>query len=152
MKWAALALFVVAVAAGVAGGLYYTWVLDPIEIYDSTPDTLRPQDRLVYLELIGDLYTYEDDLSQAEARLEALGIQADGSVLAGLIEEYLDGGGRPEEVRNLARLAEALGASGGILLVFASVPAPSPEVTPGLSPQPARPAGADRRLGMGSRG
>ncbi len=136
MKWTALVLFVVTVAAGVAGGLYYAWVLDPIQDYDATPDTLQPQDRFVYLALIGDLYIYEDDLSQAEARLEALGIQADGSVLAGLIEEYLDGGGRPEEVRNLARLAEVLGASGGILLVFASVPAPSPEVALRLSPQP----------------
>ncbi len=130
-------------AAGLAGGLLYTWVLDPIEWYNTTPDALRTEDKLVYLTFIGDLYAAEGDLSRAEARLAMVGLEADGPVLAGLIEQYLDGGGQPEDVRNLARLAEALGASGGVLLVFGSAPTPSPEVVtamptpPGASPTPA---------------
>jgi len=135
MRRAALVLLAVATAAGLAGGLFYTWVLDPVEYYDAAPDSLCIQDKFVYLALIGDLYAYEGDLVQAKARLAKLDIEADGPVLAGLIEEYLDGGGQPEEVRNLARLAEALGASGGVLLVFASAPTPSPELTPTLPPQ-----------------
>lgn len=119
--------------------MFYTWVLDPIEVGDSSPDALRIQDKFVYLALIGDLYAYENDTARAEARLAELGIEADGSALAGLIEQYLDGGARPEEVRNLARLAEALGASGGVLSVFASAPTPSPAWTP-TSPQPGRSA------------
>jgi hypothetical protein len=136
-------LFLLAMAAGLAGGLLYTWILDPIEWYDTTPDALRTEDKLVYLTFIGDLYAAEGDLSRAEARLAMVGLAADGPVLAGLIEQYLDGGGQPEDVRNLARLAEALGASGGVLLVFGSAPTPSPEVVtalptpPGASPTPA---------------
>jgi hypothetical protein len=129
-------------AAGVAGGLVYTWVLDPIEWYNTTPDALRAEDKLVYLMCIGDLYAAEGDLARAQARLAMVGLEADGPVLAGLIEQYLDSGGQPEEVRTLARLAEALGASGGVLLVFGSAPTPSLEAptamptAPGASPTP----------------
>lgn len=142
MRRAALMVLALTMVVGLAGGLLYTWVLDPIESYDTTPDALRAEDKLVYLALLGDLYVAEDDLSRAEARLAELDIEADGLVLAGLIEQYLDSGGRPEEVRNLARLAEALGASGGVLLVFASAPTPTLEPTatvanqPGPSPTP----------------
>jgi hypothetical protein len=143
MRRAALVLLALSAAAGLAGGLFYTWIVDPVEYYDTAPDSLHIQDKLTYLALIGDLYASEGDLAQTRARLADLDIEADGPVLAGLVEQYLDAGGRPEEVRNLARLAEALGASGGVLLVFASAPTPSPGVTPttpiqpGVSPTPA---------------
>ncbi len=131
-----MAPFLLAMAAGLAGGLFYTWILDPIEWYDTTPDALRAEDKFVYLALIGDLYAVDGDLSRAKARLAGLEVEADGSVLVSLIEQYLDGGGRPEEVRNLARLAEALGASGGVLLVFGSVPTPSPQAATAIAAQP----------------
>jgi hypothetical protein len=143
MRQIAPIILAVAMVVGLAGGLVYTWVLDPIELYNATPNTLRARDKFVYVALIGDLYAYEGDLSRAEARLAELGIEADGTLLAGLIEEYLDGGGQAEEVRNLAQLAEALGASGGVLLVFAAAPTPSPEPTATIQTQPgSQPAGA----------
>lgn len=137
MKRSAPVILAVAMIVGLAGGLLYTWMLDPIESYDSKPDALRAQDKLVYLAIISDLYAYEGDLSRAESRLVELGVEANGLVLAGLIEQYLDGGGQADDVRNLARLAEALGASGGVLLVFASAPVPSPEPTPTSQVSPA---------------
>ena len=36
-----------ALVAGVGGGLIYTWVLDPLEEYESAPDALRSQDKLL---------------------------------------------------------------------------------------------------------
>jgi hypothetical protein len=130
MKRSAPVILAVTMLVGLAGGLLYTWMLDPIDSYASKPDALRAQDKFVYAVIIGDLYAYEGDLPRAEVRLEELGVEADGQVLATLLEQHLDGGGQAEDVRNLARLAEALGASGGVLLVFASEPAPSPETTP----------------------
>jgi hypothetical protein len=128
-------LFILALAIGLAGGLVYTWVFAPVEYYDTAPDSLHVQDKGVYLAMIGDLYHYEQDLARAEARLAALDVEADGAVLASHIEYYLDGGGRPEEVRNLARLAEDLGASGGVLLVFGPEPTPTPSPAPTLPVQ-----------------
>lgn len=144
MKWTIITLlFVVALAAGLAGGLLYTWVLNPVEYYDTTPDSLHIQDKFVYVALIGDLYAYEEDLAQAEARLARLGLEADGPVLADIIEQHLESGGRPEEIRNLARLAQALGASGGVLLVFGSDPTPLPSPTPSPIVPPVPPAQTD---------
>lgn len=123
-----------AVAVGLAGGLFYTWVLDPVEYYDSPPEALYLQDQIVYLALIGDMYAYEGDLELARQRLEAIGVEAEGPLLAERIEQYLAAGGRTEEVRSLARLAEALGASGGVLLVFG--PLPTLTSPPTARPQP----------------
>jgi hypothetical protein len=130
MRRSTLVLIVLAALAGLAGGLFYTWVVDPVEYYDTAPDALYAEEKAVYLAIIGDLYAYEQDLDLARARLAELGVEADGAVLAGFIEQYLDGGGRPEEVRNLAHLAEALGAHGGVLLVFGPEPVPSPTPMP----------------------
>ncbi len=136
MRRSTLAPMLLAMAAGVAGGLFYTWVLDPAGEYNATPDSLAVAEKLVYLGLIGDLYAYEGDLGRAQARLEELGVQADGRLLAGFVEQYLDGGGQPEAVRNLAGLARDLGANGGVLLVFGVGPAsePSPTSSPEASP------------------
>lgn len=136
MRRVTLALLIGTTAIGLAGGLAYTWGVDPIESYQTSPKELRSRDKLVYLSLIGDLYALDEDLDLALERLEALDIEADGQVLADLIEQHLDGGGRPQEMRNLARLAEALGASGGVLLVYAIPPTPSPEATPTVPAQP----------------
>jgi hypothetical protein len=130
-------LFLVAIAAGLGGGLFYTWVLDPVEHDDVAPDSLYIEDKLVYLALIGDLYAYDQDLTAAKARLAELDVKANGQAVADLIEQYLDGGGQPEAVRNLARLAADLGASGGVLLVFGSMPTPSPAFTPTTAILPA---------------
>lgn len=127
---------------GLALGLAYTWAVDPVETYRTSPDALKDEDKLIYLALIGDLYALDEDLDLAEKRLADLDVDADGQVLAALIEQHLDGGGRPQDMRNLARLAQALGASGGVLLVFAVPPTPSPEATatgivqPEVSPTP----------------
>jgi hypothetical protein len=135
MRRAAPVLLVVAAAVGLGIGLFFTWVVAPVEMGDSTPDSLHIEDKLVYLALVGDLYAYEQDLPRAERRLADLDLTGDGEALAKLIEEHLDGGGRPEEVRNLARLAETLGASGGVLSVFAAVPTAAPNWTPTARPQ-----------------
>jgi hypothetical protein len=135
MKRAVPVALLLALVAGFVGGLLYTWLLEPIETYEGEPQTLRTKDKYVYLALIGDLYYAEGDLARAESRLAEIGIEASGPLLTDLIEQYLDAGGRTGEVRNLARLAEALGASGGVLNVFAQQPLPSPQPTDTLAPE-----------------
>jgi len=139
MKRAAPVVLLLALAAGIAGGLAFAWMLDPVESYESAPDALRLQDKYVYLALIGDLYVKEGDLARARSRLTALDIEADGPVLASLLADYMDAGGRPEDVRNLARLAETLGARGGVLNVFALEPVPSPEPSATVTPRETEP-------------
>ena len=124
-------LTILAVAVGLAGGLLYAWVLAPVTYTSSSPDALDLQDKMAYLAVIGDLYVSEGDQEWAKRRLAELGVEADGPVLAALIEEYLDTGGPVEDVRNLARLAQDLGASGGVLLVFGLPPGRPEQETEG---------------------
>jgi hypothetical protein len=129
MKWKALVITSLTLVAGLAAGLLYAWVLAPVGDYEAAPADLRREAKITYVTMIGDLYAAEQDLDQAVARLDNVGVAADGEVLAGFIEQYLDAGGRTEAVRNLARLAEALGASGGILVVFGPEPTPTARAT-----------------------
>ena len=123
MKWQTrLVVFALAMSAGLTAGLVYTWGLAPVSYYDAAPDSLEPQHKLVYLALVGDLYATEGNLERAKVRLSELGVNPDGSTLAQSIEQYLDDGGRTEEVGNLARLAYDLGATGGVLSVFRVTP------------------------------
>jgi hypothetical protein len=122
-------VFALAAAAGLAAGLVFAWGLVPVAYYNASPDSLEPQQKLVYLALVGDLYATEGDLERAKLRLSELGVEPDGATLAGLIEQHLDGGGRTEEVHSLARLARDLGATGGVLLVFGSTPQATTPVT-----------------------
>jgi hypothetical protein len=123
MKWHICAIVLaLALAAGLAAGLFFAWGLVPVAYQNAAPESLEPEQKLVYLALVGDLYATEGDLERARLRLSDLGVETDGSTLAASIKQYLDSGGRTEEVRNLARLAQDLGASGGVLLVFGSTP------------------------------
>jgi len=119
MSWRArILVLVLAVAAGAGGGLALAWLVAPPAEYETSPAALDRADKTIYLALAGDLYASEGDLERATQRLAALEVPADGTSLAGMIEEYLDGGGELDDVRNLARLAQDLGATGGILRVF----------------------------------
>jgi hypothetical protein len=138
MKWQTRAIgFALAAAVGLAAGLAFAWGLAPVSYYNTAPESLEPQQKLVYLTLVGDLYAAEGDLERAKLRLSELGVKTDGSTLATSIEQYLDGGGETEQVNNLARLAKDLGATGGVLLVFVSTPrvsTPGPIETTPLTP------------------
>ncbi len=140
MKWQRRAsVFALALVAGLAAGLVFAWGLTPVDYYNVALDSLQPEHKLVYMALIGDLYAVEDDLERAQVRLSELGVEPDGSTLAGSIEHYLDSGGRTEEVANLARLAQDLGSTGGVLLVFGATPkvtAPRITNTTPLPPTP----------------
>lgn len=57
------------VALGVLGGLYYAWLVSPVEYIDTAPDSLRADFRDDYLALIGAAYASTGDLVRARARL-----------------------------------------------------------------------------------
>ena len=95
MKRAVPAVLLLTLAVGIAGGLAFAWAFDPVESYESAPHALRLEDKYVYLALIGDLYVEEGDLARAESRLATACVEAEGQVVAGLLADYLDAGGRP---------------------------------------------------------
>jgi len=124
-----IALFV-GVAIGLALGLTLTWVVWPVQYYDTDPVDLRPEHKEDYIALVGAAYAVDGDLARAEARLAKLEEKDIGSVVAGLAERYLQEGRDVEETRSLAKLADALGVSTSAMLVYIATPTPLPTFTP----------------------
>jgi hypothetical protein len=94
---------------GLAGGLVYSWVLNPVEYTDTAPASLRQDFKDDYLSLIASAYVATGDLNRTRARLVLLGISASPEELSRLAQSRL-AAGRPEsEARALAQLAAVLG-------------------------------------------
>ena len=94
---------------GVALGLGYAWIGNPVEYVDAPPSALREDYKDQYRALIAVAYLYSGDLERATYRLEALRDTDINRTLAMQAQQAL-AGGRPEaETQALGRLAVALG-------------------------------------------
>ncbi len=62
-----------AAAAGIGLGLLYGWVIDPLQVVDLTPDTLRADYRADYILMVAEAYQNEKDADSAARRLAIFG-------------------------------------------------------------------------------
>ena len=117
---------------GVALGLGYAWMINPVEYVDAPPYALRQDFKEQYRVLIALAYQYNGDLERAIYRLEALQDEDITRTLAMQAQQAL-ADGRPEaETQALGLLAVALG-QGPSPVAAADTPAtqvtlPSPTV------------------------
>lgn len=65
--------FFVAIAFGAVVGLYYAWVISPVEFVDTSPDTLRVDYKADFVLMVAEVYQIEGDLPKAARRLALLG-------------------------------------------------------------------------------
>jgi len=54
-------------------GLFYGWVIDPVEYVDTHPQTLRDDFKTDYVLMVAEIYQDEGDLAAAAERLAFLG-------------------------------------------------------------------------------
>jgi hypothetical protein len=73
---------ILALLAGVAAGLAYGWVIDPVDFYDLTPDTLRADFKADYVLMTAEAYRAEHDPGLAARRLAVFGSQSPVSIAA----------------------------------------------------------------------
>ncbi len=93
---------------GVALGLVYAWMIDPVEYVNAPPNALRQDYKDQYRTLIALAYQYNGDLGRAISRLETLEDEDVISAVEMQAQQAL-AQGRPEiEVQALGRLAMAL--------------------------------------------
>jgi hypothetical protein len=80
-------LFIVlALLAGIAAGLAYGWILDPVDFYNLTPDTLRPDYKADYVLMTAEAYHAEQDPGLAARRLAIFGSQSPVSIASSGLE------------------------------------------------------------------
>lgn len=65
--------FLIAVILGIVAGLYYGWVIDPVEYVDTSPDSLLIDYQADYVLMVAEAYQVEGDLNLAARRLSVLG-------------------------------------------------------------------------------
>ncbi len=112
-------------------GLFVGWVLWPVRYYDTDPSDLRWEHKEDYIVLVSASYALHNDLAQAKARLEELGEEDIGSLVAELARQYMIRGEEPEVTRDLVRLAQDLGAPASPeLIAYVATATPTPTETP----------------------
>jgi hypothetical protein len=65
--------FLLAIALGIAAGLYYGWVVNPVEYVDTTPDTLRIDYQADFVLMIAEIYQADGNIENAARKLALLG-------------------------------------------------------------------------------
>ena len=69
-RWIA---FLLAIILGIAAGLYYGWVISPVEYVDTTPNTLRIDYKTDFVLMVAEVYQTDGDIEIAARRLALLG-------------------------------------------------------------------------------
>lgn len=132
--WLAL---VIGLLAGLAGGLYYAWFLNPVQFVNVSPRQLNVEDQEEFIQLVAEAYLQDGDLDRAQARLAGLGLRDMVENLTTQADAVYLRGGDPSRIRALTTLAEALGGQPLAAELFSGTMAPTnaaPEVI--LTPTP----------------
>ncbi|MBC7227618.1 MAG: hypothetical protein H5T61_10350 [Thermoflexales bacterium] len=118
---------------GLVLGLVYAWLIDPVQLYNTTPPLLRSDYRHEWVRLAALGYVADGDMDRALARLKGLREQDIQDALAAMIEAYAAYGQPAPTMRRLSQLAQRLGVYTPAMRVYLETPEPSPG---GILPTP----------------
>ncbi len=93
-------LLLIAVIVGIALGLAYGWMVDPVQYTDVTPDVLRIDFRTDYVLMVAEAYQAEQDPGLAARRLAVLGSEPP-ALIAGEAYNFARQAGYPADDLNL---------------------------------------------------
>ena len=102
---------VTGIVIGLALGLIFAWVVQPVEYLDTSPDSLKEIYKDQYRAVIASAFEANQDMVRAKARLELLGDTDIYRTVAEQAQRALAEGGTQAEVKALGGLAAALGKS-----------------------------------------
>ena len=114
MKANRLLFILIVLVAGIGAGLAYGWIIDPIEFFDLTPDTLRADYKTDYALMVAEAYRAEQDPGLAARRLAIFGSQSPSSIAADGLEYARANGFADSDIALLQELVTALQAWSGI--------------------------------------
>jgi hypothetical protein len=105
---------ILALLAGVAAGLAYGWVIDPVDFYDLTPDTLRADYKADYVLMTAEAYHAEQDPGLAARRLAVFGSQSPVAIASSGLAYARDNSFPDTDIAVMQELVTALQAWSGI--------------------------------------
>lgn len=134
-KLSNVSLLLLGLVLGILGGLYYAWLINPLVYTNITPAQLSQTAKTDYLLLTARTHQLEQNWPQTEQRLVLLSDPAITQTVSLLLEDAIRQN-QLTEIDALAQLAQALGAEGQAVALFAPTPlgGVTPTVTPSTTP------------------
>ena len=104
----------IALIIGLGLGLTYGWVIDPIEFFDLTPDTLRADYKTDYVLMVAEAYHADPDPGLAARRLAIFGSQSPSAIASDGLNFARTNGFADSDIALMQELVTALQAWSGI--------------------------------------
>ena len=104
---------ILALAAGIGIGLTYGWVIDPVDFFDLTPETLRADYKADYVLMTAEAYRVEQDPGLAARRLAVFGSQSPSVIAADGLAYARANGFADSDIALMQELVTALQAWSG---------------------------------------
>ena len=104
-----------ALIIGIGAGLFYGWIIDPIEFFDLTPDTLRADYKTDYVLMTAEAYRLEQDPAFAARRLAVFGAQSPSAIASEALDYARSNGFPDSDIALIQELVTAMQAWSGIL-------------------------------------
>ena len=101
-------LFFIVMAIGAAAGLYYGWVINPVEYVDTAPASLRMDYKTDFVLMVAEAYRVENNLNLAARRLALLGTDTPEVTVSKAVEFARQIGYNEQDIMLIEDLAEAL--------------------------------------------
>ena len=100
--------FLIAVFLGVAAGLIYGWVGNPVEYVDIAPESLREDYKTDFVLMVAEAYQVDTDLGVAVRHLVLLGSSAPTEIVANALNYALQHDYGSQDLTLFQALGEAL--------------------------------------------
>ena len=108
--WPLIVVALVSLLGGIGLGLWYGWVVDPVEYKGTDIAYLAGIYRDEYILMVSEAYALDGNLGAARARMALLSLPDPANAVADAAEAAMARGVPRMDVQALARLATAMGA------------------------------------------
>ncbi len=100
--------FLLIVALGAAAGLFYGWVVNPLEYVDISPESLRVDYKADFVLMTAESFQVDQDLGLAVRQLALLSNAAPTEIVASALDYGIKHGFAPQDLSLLQALEDAL--------------------------------------------
>ena len=100
--------FLIVIIIGIALGLLYGWLVDPVDFVDTTPNTLRADYQADYVLMVAEIYSADRDAEAAVNRLTYLGDPSPVNSIENAMIFAVEAGYGPDDLRKLRDLSDAM--------------------------------------------
>lgn len=96
---------------GIAAGLAYGWVINPVKFVDTTPASLRADYRTDYVLMVAEAFHSDNDAQLAGRRLAIFGSESPSDIALAALHEAEKAGYSQPDIALLQELTRALQAA-----------------------------------------